>query len=174
MSEIWMCRVPLLAMAAGCRWWLTDYWCHCSAACNWQSTPRWVCALHGDGRPRRGAAEMDGVAILAASRAKERRFPEFVGVQARGSTGRPCCESWEAGSRRRRTGSLQGWPRLVHGAKHPRMQRRVEQAWRMRWSLVCSGARRRKLWLHLFWRCKDVSRFSWTVFHFIRPKKKES
>ena len=35
----------------------------------------------GDGRPRRGAAEMDGVALLAA-RAKERR-PEFVGVQAR-------------------------------------------------------------------------------------------
>ena len=39
-------------------------------------------ALHGDGRPRRGAAVMDGVAILAARRAKERRCPEFVGVQA--------------------------------------------------------------------------------------------
>ena len=34
-----------------------------------------VCALHGDGRPRRGAAEMDGV--VRAS-----------------STGRPDCGSW--------------------------------------------------------------------------------
>ena len=55
-------RVPTLEIAAGWRWWLTD--CHCSAACNWQSTPL-VCALHGDCRLRRGAAEMDGVAILA-------------------------------------------------------------------------------------------------------------
>ena len=40
-----------------------------------------VCALHGDGRPRRGAAEMDWPFWPGA---KERRYPAFVGVQARG------------------------------------------------------------------------------------------
>ena len=32
---------------------------------------------NSDGRPRRGAAELDGVVLLAAMRAKERRYPEF-------------------------------------------------------------------------------------------------
>ena len=41
------------------------------------------CALHGDGRPRSGVDERDGVAFFAARKAKERIYPEFVGAQAR-------------------------------------------------------------------------------------------
>ena len=73
LSEIWMCRVPMLAM------------------------------LHGDGRPRRGAAEMDGVALLAVRRAKD---PLSSSACRRESEGRFSEQV------------PHGWPRLVHGAKH--------------------------------------------------------
>ena len=42
-----------------------------------------VRALHGDGRPRRRAVEMGGVALMPVRRALERRNVEFVGVQER-------------------------------------------------------------------------------------------
>ena len=145
-----------------------------------------VCALHGDGRPWRGAAEMDGVAILAARRAKERRYPEFVGVQARA---RLVVLAVEVGGRfsKETNGFLKGLAKARARSVTPRG---VLSSHGECDSLGCSGARRRKLWLHLFWRCKDVSalmehlqrgmifcrpclvgtrsaRFSWTVFHFI-------
>ena len=42
-----------------------------------------VSTLHGKGRPRMGAADRDGVALLAATKRKERRYPEFLGARCR-------------------------------------------------------------------------------------------
>ena len=42
-----------------------------------------VCALHEDGRPRRKAAEPDGVALQAAERKKVTAYPELVGQRSR-------------------------------------------------------------------------------------------
>ena len=42
-----------------------------------------VCALHKDGRPRRGAASHDGVALRAAKRKKVATYPELVGLHSR-------------------------------------------------------------------------------------------
>ena len=42
-----------------------------------------VSTLRGDGTARRGAAEVDGVALTAARRRMERRCPELVGPRAR-------------------------------------------------------------------------------------------
>ena len=39
-----------------------------------------VSALHGDVRPRRGASERDGAALLAARKRKEQSYPEFLGA----------------------------------------------------------------------------------------------
>ena len=98
-----------------------------------------LCALHGDARPRRGAAEMDGVALLAARRAKERRCLEFVGVQARvrlfilavevGGKG----DEWVPD----RAGQGSGIGNPTHA------EACVEQAWQMRWSwlLGCAAAK---------------------------------
>ena len=101
-----------------------------------------VCALHGDGRPRRGAAEMDGVALLTARRVKERRYPEFVGVQARA---RLVVLAVEVGGRfsKETNGFLTGLAKARARSETPLMQRRVEQAWRMRWSwlLGCAAAK---------------------------------
>ena len=71
----------------------------------WAVDTTLVCALHGDGRPRRGAAEMDGVALLAARRVKERRYPEIVGVLARTHDWSSLLWKLGAGSRKRRMGS---------------------------------------------------------------------
>ena len=42
-----------------------------------------VSALKGDGEPRRGVADRDGVALAAARRDKERTYLELVGLGAR-------------------------------------------------------------------------------------------
>ena len=42
-----------------------------------------VCALHADGRTRRGAASQDGVALRAAKRKKVATHPELVGLHSR-------------------------------------------------------------------------------------------
>ena len=42
-----------------------------------------VSTLHGYGTAIRGAAEVDGVALTAARRRKERRYLELVGPRAR-------------------------------------------------------------------------------------------
>ena len=98
-----------------------------------------VCALHNDGRPRRGAAEMDGVALLTARRVKERRYPEFVGVQARA---RLVVLAVEVGGRfsEETNGFLTGLAKARARSETPLMQRRVEQAWRMRWSWLLGCA----------------------------------
>ena len=111
-----------------------------------------VCALHGDGRPRRGAAEMK-VALLAARRAKERRCPEFVGVLARA---RLVVFAVEVGGRfsKETNGFLTGLAK-ARGAK-PHSSRGVLSRHGECDGLGCFGARLQKLWLHLFW-CKDAS-----------------
>ena len=102
-----------------------------------------LCALHGDGRPRRGAAEMDGVAILAARRAEERRCPEFVGVQARARLVVLAVEVGGGWFLTETCGFLTGLAKARARSETPFMQRRVEQAWRMRWSwlLGCAAAK---------------------------------
>ena len=60
-----------------------------------------------------------------------------------------------AGSRKRRMGSWQGWPRLGHGAKHHSCRGVLSRHGECD-GLGCSGARLQKLWLHPFWRCKDA------------------
>ena len=52
-----------------------------------------VSALRGDGSARAGADRRDGVALIAARRRKERRYPELVGWRARARLGRLC---WRA------------------------------------------------------------------------------
>ena len=42
-----------------------------------------VCALHCDGYPHNGAADVDGVVLQAARRRKERTYPEMVGPRTR-------------------------------------------------------------------------------------------
>ena len=42
-----------------------------------------LCALHADGRPRRGAASQDGVALGAPKRKKIATYPELVGPHSR-------------------------------------------------------------------------------------------
>ena len=101
-----------------------------------------VCALHEDGRPRSGAAERDGVALMAARRAKERRYPEFVGVQARA---RLVVLAVEVGCRfsKETNGFLTGLAKSRARSEIPLMRKRVEQAWRLRWSwlLGCAAAK---------------------------------
>ena len=108
----------------------------------WAVDTTLVCALHGDGRLWRGAAEMDGVALLAARRVKERRYPEFVGVQARA---RLVVLVVEVGGRfsKETNGFLTGLAKARARSETPLMQRRVQQAWRMRWSwlLGCGAAK---------------------------------
>ena len=81
-----------------------------------------VSALHGDGRPRRGASERDGVALLA----------EFLGVRCRA---RLVVLAVEVGGRfsRETSGFISEVARARARSKTALMRKRAEQAWRMRW-----------------------------------------
>ena len=74
-----------------------------------------VSALRGDGNPRRGAATRDGAALSEARRDKERTYPELGAAFGGSGTG--------------------GWWSMV--------RRRMEQAWRLRWTglLACAAPR---------------------------------
>ena len=85
---------------------------------------------------------MHGVAILEARSAKERRYFEFVGVQARARLVVLAVEV----DRRFSTETnrfLTGLANARARRETPLMQRRVEHAWRMRWSwlLVCAATK---------------------------------
>ena len=58
-----------------------------------------VSTLRDDGTARRGAAEVDGVALTAARRRKERRYPELVALG-------PGRDWWSSGLRRRDGGPM--------------------------------------------------------------------
>ena len=101
-----------------------------------------VSALHANGEPHRGAAEEDGVALVAARRRKERTYPELVGL---GTRARLVVLAVEVGGRWSR--ETQIFLRLLARARARRegflMRKRVEQAWRLRWGslLSCTAAR---------------------------------
>ena len=99
-----------------------------------------VSPLHCDGSPHPRAANEDG-AVLQAARLRERTYPELVGPRRRA---RLVVLAGEVGGRwseeTRRFLSL-----LARKARSepPILQKRVEQAWRMRWGSIlgCVAAR---------------------------------
>ena len=101
-----------------------------------------VSTLHCDGSPRRGAAHTDGVTLVAARRRKERTYPEFVGPRSRA---RLVVLAGEVGGRwsPETRSFLSKLAKAKARSEPPILQRRAEQAWRMRWSaiLACAAAR---------------------------------
>ena len=68
--------------------------------------------VHRDGRPRRGAADHDGVALTAARRKKERTHPELLGPRRRAQLvviGVEVGGRWSQETRR----SSASWPKFV-------------------------------------------------------------
>ena len=101
-----------------------------------------VSALRGDGSARAGADRRDGVALIAARRRKERRYPELVGRRARA---RLVVRAVEVGGRW--SSETQNFLSLLAKAKardqNWLLRRRAEMAWRARWAslLACTVAR---------------------------------
>ena len=96
-------------------------------------------ALKGTGEPRKGAADRDGVALAAARRVKERTYPELVDP---GRRARLVVFALEVGGRWSEEAKI--FIRLLakaHVRSEPRLlQRRLEQAWRLRWYAIISCA----------------------------------
>ena len=96
-----------------------------------------VSALHSDGTPLRGAATEDGVALRAAVLRKMRRYPELVGPRARA---RLVVMGVEVGGRW--APETRTFLSLLARAKTRGvcrlLQRRAEQAWRLRWGSLLS------------------------------------
>ena len=101
-----------------------------------------VCALHADGRPRRGAAIQDGVALRAARRKKVATYPELVGPHSRAKLVVLGVEVGGRWSEETRT-FLSRLAKARARTELPLMRRRAEQAWRMRWGsmLACAAAK---------------------------------
>ena len=101
-----------------------------------------VGALHADGSARPRAANEDGAALVAARRRKERTYPELVRP---GSRARLVVLAGEIGGRwSSETRTFLSQLAEAHSREEiPLMQRRVEQAWRLRWGsmLACASAR---------------------------------
>ena len=101
-----------------------------------------VCALHADGRPRRGAASQDGVALRAAKRKKVATYPELVGLHSRAKLVVLGVEVGGRWSDETRT-FLSQLAKARARTEMPLMRRRAEQAWRLRWGamLACAAAK---------------------------------
>ena len=101
-----------------------------------------VSALHCDGSARPHAANVDGVALVAARRRKELTCPELVGPRSRA---RLVVLAGEVGGRwSAETMSFLGLLAKARArSETPLLRRRVEQAWRIRWGsmLACAAAR---------------------------------
>ena len=101
-----------------------------------------VSVLKGNGESRRGAVDHDRVALREARRVKERTYPEFVAFVARA---RLVVFAVEVGGRWSEEAQI--FIRLFARARvwfEPRIiQRRLEQAWRLRWYAIisCAAAR---------------------------------
>ena len=101
-----------------------------------------VSALHCDGTPHRGAANVDGVRLVAARRRKERTYPELVAPR---SHCRLVVLANEVGGRWSTEALV--FSRLLVRAKarsEPLLMRmRAQQAWKLRWLsiLTCASAR---------------------------------
>ena len=98
-----------------------------------------VCALHCDGSPHNGAADVDGVVVQVGRRRKERTYPELVGPRTRA---RLVVLAVEVGSRwSAETRSFLAQLAKARSREEPRLlRRRAEQAWRMRWGAILSCA----------------------------------
>ena len=101
-----------------------------------------VSTLRGDGSARRGASVEDGVALTAAKRRKERRYPELVGPRSRA---RLVVAGVEVGGRWSHETKLLVSQLARAKARQETwlLRRRSEQAWRMRWGslIACAVAR---------------------------------
>ena len=98
-----------------------------------------LCALHCDGSPHNGAADVDGVVLQAARRHKERTCPELVGPRTRA---RLVVLAVEVGGRwSSETRSFLAQLAKARSRVEPRLfRRRAEQAWRTRWGATMSCA----------------------------------
>ena len=117
-----------------------------------------VSALHGDGRPRRGAADRDGVALMAARKRKEQSYPELLGARCRA---RLVVLAVEVGGRfsRETSGFITELAKARARSETTLMRKRAEQAWRMRWCGLFGLLQGRSLLL--CWSCKVL--WGWTV-----------
>ena len=101
-----------------------------------------VSPLRGDGSARRGAAGEDGVALTAARRRKERRYPELVGPRRRA---RLLVAGVEVGGRWSDEAKIvvSQLARAKVRQETWLLRRRAEQAWRLRWGslIACAVAR---------------------------------
>ena len=101
-----------------------------------------VSPLGRDGAPHPQCANVDGAAMLAARRRKQRRYPELAGEDGRARLVVLACEvggRWSDESRH----FLRQLSRAKARQEHPMLQQRVRHAWLFRWGsmLACSAAR---------------------------------
>ena len=108
-----------------------------SEVLSWRWTPTLVCALHRDGTPVGRAAETDGVALKAARRRKERRYPELLGRRARAKLVVLAVEVGGRWSEETRT-FLSLLARAKARSENHLLRNRVQQAWRLRWGSLLS------------------------------------
>ena len=99
-----------------------------------------VSTLHANGEAR--SAHVDGVALSAARRRKERTYPELVGRPGRARLvvlGVEVCGRWSVETQ----SFLSALARAKARSLRPLLRKRAEQAWRLRWgSLIsCTVAR---------------------------------
>ena len=97
-------------------------------------------ALHCDGSARPHAADVVGVALSPRRRRKELTYPELVGPRSRA---RLVVLAGEVGGRwSAETMSFLGLLAKARARSETHLKRRrVEQAWRIRWSCMCAAAR---------------------------------
>ena len=98
-----------------------------------------VWSLYSDGSPHRGAADTDGVVFPRARRRKELRYPELVGPSSRA---RLVVLALEVGGRwSPETRTFVAQLAKAKARREPTLlQKRAEQAWRMRWGAILSCA----------------------------------
>ena len=100
-----------------------------------------VGALHRDGSPRRGAADRDGVALTAARKRKEDRYPGRGQGLAHGWLS---CRLKLAGGGQPEASSFVSQLAVARARQEvPQLRKRAEQAWRLRWGaiLACASGR---------------------------------
>ena len=115
---------------------------------NSPSTPPWVSPLHREGIARRRAADVDGAALEAARRRKERTYRELSGD---GGWARLVVLAAEVGGRRS-TETTQFLSALVKAralSVPQALQGRVEAAWIRRWSAILASSAARAFSLSL-------------------------
>ena len=109
-----------------------------TVVCSWHFDTTLVSAVQGDGEPTRGAADRDGVALGRVADARSKR------VQP-GARARSVVIGFEVGGRWSKEAMVfvQLLARARARSEPPVIQRRMEQAWRLRWLSIisCAAAR---------------------------------